>query len=297
MKKQFAFVTIITLILTSCRNNENDFDASGSFEAVETIISAEANGKILSLKLNEGDELNTGQIVGYIDSTQAVLMRDQLMQSQRAILSGRPQVKVQLEALQKELDNAIMDRNRIANLVKGDVASQKQLDDADARITTIKARIEAQKSSLESTSTSLTEQGSSVTAQLNLINDQLKKCRITNPVTGTVLTKYAEENEMTGIGKPVYKIADLRTMILRVFISGGQLPKIKIGQKVKVYTDSGDKNFKETTGTISWISSKAEFTPKTIQTKDERANLVYAVKLSVQNDGYYKIGMYGEIKF
>jgi HlyD family secretion protein len=297
MKTISALLLIVLISLTSCRNNDNDFDASGSFEAVETIISSEANGKILSFQLTEGEELKRGQIVGYIDSTSLLLTRDQLMQNEKAILSGRPQIKVQLDALQKELENAIRDRDRIANLVKGEVASQKQLDDAEARVLTIKAKIEAQKSSLESTSASLTDQGSSVNAQLNLLNDQINKCTIVNPVAGTVLTKYAEPNEMTSIGKPLYKIADLTTIVLRVFISGDQLPKIRLGQNVKVFTDSGDKIFKETQGTITWISNKAEFTPKTIQTKDERANLVYAVKLNVKNDGTYKIGMYGEIKF
>jgi HlyD family secretion protein len=295
--RKIILLYFIIVFLSACSKNENEFDATGSFEAIETIISSEANGKILSLNFNEGDELKQGQIVGYIDSTQLNLSRDQLIQNQKAILSGRPQVKVQVDALQKELDNAIRDREHIANLVKGEVASQKQLDDADLRIAALKSKIEAQKSSLESTSTSLTEQGSSVSAQLNLVNDQIKKCSIVNPVNGTVLTKYMEANEIISSGKPLYKIADLHTMILRVYISGNQLAQVKIGQQVKVFTDSSEGKFKETKGTISWISDKAEFTPKTIQTKDERANMVYAVKVNVPNDGTYKIGMYGEIKF
>ncbi len=292
-----SILLVLTLLTSSCSRNENDFDASGSFEAVETIISSEANGKLLSFTLNEGDHLMPNQVVGTIDSTSLILSREQLKQNQKAILSSRPQIQVQLDALDKELANAIKDRDRVANLVKGDVASQKQLDDTELRIVIIKSKIDAQKSSLESNSTSLTEQGGSVSSQLNLLNDQIKKCSIINPVEGTVLSKYAEPNEITAIGKPLYKIADLSTMVLRVFVSGDQLPKIKIGQNVKIFTDSGDDKFKETQGTITWISDKSEFTPKTIQTKDERANMVYAVKINVKNDGYYKIGMYGEIKF
>ncbi len=294
--KSFLSITMILFAL-GCKKSGNDFDASGSFEAIETIISSEANGKILALNLEEGSWLKQGQVAGYIDSSQLVLSREQLLQNQKAILSGRPQIQVQLDALQKEYDSAIKDRERIANLVKGEVASQKQLDDADVRIATLAARIEAQRSTLETTSSSLTEQGGSVTAQLNLLNDQIRKCTIINPVTGTVLTKYAEPNEITSVGKPLYKIANLSSLILRVFITGDQLSRIKLNQTVRVFTDTSENNFKETKGTVTWISDKAEFTPKTIQTKDERANMVYAVKVNVVNDGTYKIGMYGEIKF
>ncbi len=284
-------------LLFSCKNNGITYDASGSFESVETIISSEANGKILSLNLNEGDELKEGQIVGYIDSTQLVLSRKQLESNQKAILSSRPQIETQIDALQKELDNAIRDRDRISNLVKGNVASQKQLDDAESHVATIKARLEAQKSSLQTTTNTINDQGSTVNTQLNLLEDQINKCRIINPLNGTVLTKYSESNEITGIGKPLYKIADLKTMILRVYISGDQLPLVKLNQQVKVFTDDGNGGFNESNGIITWISNKAEFTPKTIQTKDERANMVYAIKVSVKNDGRYKIGMYGEVKF
>jgi HlyD family secretion protein len=290
-------VFIFCLTVSGCKKNGNDFDASGTFEAVETVISSEANGKIISLDINEGDVLKAGQPVGFIDSTQLLLTRQQLMQNRKAILTGRPSIQLQLDALQKELDNALSDRERISNLVKGDVASRKQLDDADIRISVLKAKIEAQKNSLQTTSASITEQGGSVGAQLNLLEDQIRKCTIVNPVEGTVLTKYAEANEMTAVGKPLYKIADLRTMILRVYISGNQLAQIKLNQPVRIFTDNGEGGRKESGGVVSWISDKAEFTPKTIQTKDERANLVYAVKVRVKNDGTYKIGMYGEIRF
>lgn len=290
-------IIVVSANLFACNNNSIQYDASGSFEAIETIISSEANGKILSFMIDEGDDLKSGQIIGYIDSTQLILSREQLLSNQKAILSGRPQIQTQIDALEKELDNAKRDRERISNLVKGNVASQKQLDDAESRVATLQAKIEAQKSSLQITTNNMNEQGTSVTAQLNLLEDQISKCTIVNPVNGTVLTKYAEVNELTGTGKPLYKIADLSSMILRVYISGDQLPKVKLNQPVKVFTDNGKGDLIETQGTITWISNKAEFTPKTIQTRDERANMVYAVKVSVKNQGEFKIGMYGEIKF
>ena len=296
MKKRFIPVIFLSSVLVSCSNSHNQFDASGTFESVETIISAEANGKLLSFDINEGDVLTVDQVVGYIDSTQLNLNRDILIQNQKAVLSGRPDIETQIDALNEELANAISDRDRIANLVKGDVASQKQLDDAEARVATIKAKIAAHKDALQTSSNVITQQGSSVQAQLIQLEDQISKCRITNPVKGTVLVKYAEAKEMVSIGKPLYKIADLSTIILRAYITGDQLPVVKLNQKVKVHTDDGKGGFKENEGLITWINDKAEFTPKTIQTKAERANMVYAVKIKVMNDGTYKIGMYGEIK-
>ncbi|GAA3746724.1 HlyD family efflux transporter periplasmic adaptor subunit [Flavobacterium ginsengisoli] len=284
-----------TILMFSCHNKENDFDASGSFEAVETILSAEANGQILQLNVEEGQQLQAGQKVGFIDSTQLAISKMQLRQNEKAILSGKPQIQIQTESLKKQLDNAILDRNRTERLVKGGVASQKQLDDANSKVAALQAQITAQKSSLETTTENLTQQGNTVGVQLKGIQDQLSKSVIVNPIKGTVLAKYAEQYEMAVIGKPLYKIANLETLDLRAYITGTQLPQIKIGQEVKVRIDQGEKKYKEYQGTISWISNKSEFSPKTIPTKDERANLVYAIKVRVKNDGYLKIGMYGEV--
>jgi HlyD family secretion protein len=297
MKNTPVLFLILLLSGLSCKEKTSNYDASGSFEAKETIIAAEAGGKLLQLNIEEGQQLDSGQLIGFIDSTQLHLTKLQLLQNKKAILSGRPQVNLQVEALKKELDNAKLDRDRTARLLAGGVASQKQLDDADAKIATLKSRIEAQESSLQTTTSSLTEQGSTVDVQMREINDQLKKSVIINPVKGTVLTKYAEQYEMAALGKPLYKIADLSTIILRVYITGDQLQQIRIGEKLKVFTDDGKGGYKETEGVITWISDKSEFTPKTIQTKNERANLVYAVKVSVKNDGYLKLGMYGEVKW
>ncbi len=279
----------------SCNNKENDFDASGSFEAVETILSAETNGQILQLNVEEGQQLEAGQKVGFIDSTQLAINKMQLRQNEKAILSGRPQIQIQTESLKRQLDNAILDRNRTEKLVKGGVASQKQLDDINSKVAALQAQIKAQKSSLETTNENLTQQGNTVGVQLKGIEDQLSKSVIVNPIKGTVLAKYAEQYEVAVIGKPLYKIANLETLDLRAYITGTQLSQIKIGQQVKVRIDQGEKKYKEYQGTIAWISNKSEFSPKTIPTKDERANLVYAIKVRVKNDGYLKIGMYGEV--
>lgn len=295
--KNITCLFIILISVAACKEKVSSYDASGSFEAVETIISAEANGKIMQLIIEEGQVLDSGQTIGYIDSTQLYLSKMQLMQNKKAILSNKPQANIQTESLKKELANAVLDRNRTENLVKGGVAAQKQLDDANAKVATLQARITAQESSLQISTSSINEQGGTVAAQLKGINDQLQKTIIINPVKGTVLSKYAEQYEMTLPGKPLYKIADLGAIILRAYITGNQLPLVKLNQQVKVATDDGKGGFKETTGIITWINDKAEFTPKTIQTKDERANMVYAIKVKVKNDGAYKIGMYGEIKF
>jgi HlyD family secretion protein len=296
MKNRNIIISLLLLLgLNSCDDKGLSHDASGSFEAVETIISAEANGKILQLSVEEGQELNAGQVIGNIDSTQIYARKLQLLQSKKAILSGRPEASVQTNALKKELANAVLDRDRTENLVKGGVATQKQLDDANAKVITLRARINAQENSLQTTTSSLNEQAATVDAQLTEINDQLKKCKITNPLKGTVLSKYAEQYEMTATGRPLYKIADLSNIILRAYITGDLLSQVKLDQKVKIFTDDGNGGFKETEGIVTWINDKAEFTPKTIQTKNERANLVYAIKVKVRNDGFYKIGMYGEM--
>jgi HlyD family secretion protein len=297
MKKSKYLGLLISLLWVSCNNSENKFDATGTFEATEVIISAEATGRIMKLDLEEGDLLTTGQQVGYIDSAQLRLTKLQLRENKKAILAGRPDIGTQMESTRKEIESTLIDQKRIENLVKGEVATQKQLDDVNSKLAVLQARLAAQQSSLGNSTATLNGQSGSVDAQLALIQDQLRKCTITNPVAGTVLSKYAMANEVTGMGKPLYKVADLSVLILRAYVTGSQLPQLKIGQSVTVLVDSDKDNYKSYQGNITWISDKAEFTPKTIQTKDERANLVYAVKINVKNDGYLKIGMYGEVKF
>jgi len=290
-------ILAIAMILSACNGRKNSFDALGTFEAEETIISSEAVGTIKQLNIEEGQTLDAGQVVGYIDSTQLHLKKKQLEAQVVATLGKQPDISVQTSALQEQLRTAEKERIRVTNLVKGDAATSKQLDDINAQIKVLKKQIEAQKSTLSISSEGLGKDIVPLQVQIEQLNDQLAKCHITNPIDGTVLTKYTEANEMTAIGKPLYKIADLSNIILRAYITGDQLPKVKLNQQVKVLTDDGEGGYKETEGILIWINDKAEFTPKTVQTKNERANRVYAIKVKVKNDGTYKIGMYGEIKF
>lgn len=285
------------MLLSACNGNNGKFDATGTFEATEIIVSSEASGKLLAFSVEEGQALKAGERVGIIDTTQLHLTQLQLRESQKAVLAGKPNIRTQMEATKREIENAQVERKRIENLVKGEVASQKQLDDINTKLAVLEARLAAQQNSLNTTTATLNEQSNAIAVQLLSVQDQLNKCRIINPISGTVLTKYAMKDEMTLPGKALYKIADMSTVILRAYVSGSQLAQFKIGQEVNVLVDAPDNGYKTYKGTITWLSDKAEFTPKTIQTKDERANLVYAVKISVKNDGYLKLGMYGEVKF
>jgi HlyD family secretion protein len=298
MERIFKIASISGLIMFApgC-NNESTFDASGSFEAVEVIISAEANGILKEFNIEEGQIMQSGQFIGYIDSVQLYLKKKQLESQMVALLAKKPNIAVQISALQEQLKAAEVEQKRIASLVKSDAATTKQLDDINAQIEIIKKQIDAQKSTLVISSDGINKEIQPLQVQVEQLEDQLQKCRIINPLNGTVLTKYAEQNEMAVTGKALYKIADLSTIILRVYISANQLPQAKLNQKVKVHTDNGSGGFREDEGVITWISDKAEFTPKTIQTKEERANMVYAIKIKMKNDGTYKIGMYGEINF
>ncbi len=294
--KKYLMLIICTSLLSACSKNKTENDASGTFEAVETIVSAEAGGSIKMLNLEEGATLQAGQVVGLIDSVQLFLKKKQLLAQKKSVLSARPDADAQTAALQEQLKQAQREQQRLANLVKADAATPKQLDDATSQVSVIKKQIAALRSSLNITTANLNDQTVPLDVQISQVNDQLAKSRIINPVAGTVLTKYAEVGEVTQPGKPVYKIAALNIINVRAYITGGQLPHVKVGQPVKVLVDDTGDTFKTYQGTIEWISAKDDFTPKTIKTKDERANLVYAVKIKVQNDGYLKIGMYAEVK-
>ncbi len=294
---QLPAILLLGLSLTACNNNNTSFDATGTFEADEVIVSSEVAGRVLSFTVEEGQEIKKGTIIGYIDSTQLHLSKLQLQESRKAVLAGRPDTRTQIEATKKEIENAKIEKQRIENLVKGNVASPKQLDDINSKLAVLEARLAAQQNSLTTTTSTLNEQSNAIGIQLAMVEDQLKRCKLVNPINGTVLTKYVMENEMTMPGKALYKIADLSAVTLRAYVSGNQLPELKLGQQVEVLVDAADGEYKTYTGTVTWISDKAEFTPKTIQTKEERANLVYAVKISVKNDGFLKLGMYGEVNF
>lgn len=295
--KQLVILLCIGILSVSCRNQDIETDASGTFEAIETIISSETSGIIKLLNIEEGKFLKAGDLVGYIDSTQLSLKKKQLESQIRAVLSKNPEKQVQLAVLEEQLKQAKHELERVKNLYTGGAATQKQVDDANAAVSILTSQYSALRSSLQVTSTSLDQEIIPLRVQIEQLEDQISKCRLINPVDGIVLTQYVRQNEMAVTGKPLYKIADTRLLTLKAYVTGNQLPKIKTGQTIKVLTDDGNGGYKEYKGNIEWISEKAEFTPKTIQTKDERANLVYAVKIGVPNDGYLKIGMYGEVLF
>jgi len=295
-KYTFLSITVPTL-LTSCGASKDDFDASGTFETTEVLVSAEGSGKIMSFNVQEGQVLAANEMVGTIDSMQLFLRKKQLITTERSMQVRRPNVQKQIAAVEQQITTAKTERKRIENLIKADAANQKQLDDVNAQISVLEKQLDAQKTTLITTNQGITDDSEGLKLQVSQLDDQLNKCKITSPIAGTVLVKYSEMGEVAAPGKALFKIADTNHMILRAYVTNGQLSKLKIGQKVKVYCDSEKKEMKEYEGILGWVSDKSEFTPKTIQTKDERANLVYAVKINVKNDGFLKIGMYGNVKF
>lgn len=294
--KYITFCSLLFLACTACKQRPG-FDATGTFEANATIIAAKATGEIMQFNLEEGDNLHPGQRIGYIDSTQAYLHIKQLRAERGATLSKRPDIKRQTGALEQQLSHALHEKDRLTKLVAADAATRKQLDDARAQVKIIRQQISARQSSLETTTSSIEEATTPIAMQVVAAQDLLANCRIINPIYGTVLTKYAMPHEMASIGKPLYKIARLDTLILRAYITEDQLVSLQLNEQAKVLVDDGQGDFRPYRGRIYWISDQAEFTPKTIQTKKERAAQVYAIKLKVKNDGYLKIGMYAEVNF
>lgn len=287
---KFALTRLLLVLLWSCNGDGDKADGYGNFEATETTISAEANGKLLSFQVEEGMLLRRDKVVGLIDTVQLALKRDQLMATKNTIFSRSRNVLSQREVLNEQLEVARNDQNRIKNLMRANAATQKQLDDINGKVDVLKQQMK----SVETQNAPIINEVKSVEIQIQQLEDQLKKSLITNPIKGTVLVKYAEPHEITAFGRPLYKIADLEQMTLRVYISENQLANLKIGQEVTVKIDAGEQ-MKSYPGNITWISETAEFTPKIIQTKEERVNLVYAVKISVKNDGSLKIGMPAEM--
>lgn len=294
--KSYTLLLSAFILLNACGNDENQYDATGNFEADEVIISSEAAGKILQLNVEEGQNLKKGEVIGYIDTLQLHLKKRQLQYSEKAVLARQPNASSQLATIQEQIATTKREKNRFEKLLKDDAATQKQVDDLNAQLALLEKQYDALQSSLSTTTQSLRSEAVPLAIQVEQIEDQIKKSVITNPVEGTVLVKYAEQSEVTAPGKALYKIADLSSIVLRAYISGNQLSEIKLNQKVDVMVDDLEEGSKQYQGVVTWISDKAEFTPKTIQTKDERANLVYAIKIMVKNDGYLKIGMYGEVK-
>jgi HlyD family secretion protein len=274
-----------------------DYDATGTFETTEVLVSSEVSGKLLWLDVEEGTVLEAGQQVGVVDTVQLYLRKKQLEASVKSVEGQLPDILKQVAALKEEIATAEREKRRVENLLKAGAANQKQLDDAQAHLEVLQKQLVAQGSTLLNSRESLTWQSSSVGVQVAQVEDQLMKCHITSPIAGTVLAKYAEAGELATMGKPLFKVADMEQMYIRAYITSEQLSQVKLGQKVTVFSDYGNDERKEYPGVVTWISDRSEFTPKTILTKDERANLVYAVKVAVKNDGYLKIGMYGGVVF
>ncbi len=299
------------LLLSSCKNGDSKFDAQGTFEADEVLVSAEIPGKLSSFTIQEGDTLQAGAIVGQVDALNLSLQKEQVQASINALsqktMDEQPQLQLlkdQIAVQETQFQNLTKEKNRVERLLKMDAATGKQLDDINYQIDALqkqmvltKQQVAVQLNNIRTQNRSILSEADPLKIRAEQIDDQIKRASITNPISGTVLNKYAEQGEIITVGKALYKIADLSTITLRTYLTGNQLPGIKLGQQVTVYTDNGKNDYDKHTGTISWISDKAEFTPKTIQTKEERANLVYAIKIRVKNNGFLKLGMYGEITF
>lgn len=310
MKMKLIPAVLGLMLLAACSNNGIVNDASGTFEADEVVVSSELPGKLLSFTVEEGQIIPKDSVIGIVDAKNISLQQDQVEASIRALnektADVNPQVKLleeQLAVQQSQLNNLLHEKARTESLLKADAATGKQLDDINAQVDVARKQVlvtqqqmNVQRDNISTQNRSILSEADPLKKRVAELKDQEKRACIVNPLTGTVITKYAQQGEFTSSGKALYKIADLTVLNLRAYITGVQLPQVKLGQTVKVLIDDGTKKYKTYSGTISWISDKAEFTPKTIQTKEERANLVYAIKVRVNNDGFLKIGMYGEVK-
>ncbi len=302
---------MISFVLAACGNKEKEYDATGTFEATEVTVSAKATGELKTFDISEGQTVEQGAVVGSIDAYQLQQTSEQLEAQKRqlgatrsATDSRRLDLEKQLSSINQQIANAQRERQRFTELVADGAVPKKQLDDINYQIKVLERQREATRDQIRSNNASLAEQSKGIGAQIDGLNaqqrqiaDQIANAQVKAPIAGTVLEKYVERGEFVAIGKPLFKMADVQNMYLRAYVTSSQLKDLKIGQKVKVFADYGDKQKKTYEGTIAWISSRSEFTPKTILTDDERADLVYAVKVAIKNDGFVKIGMYGEAKF
>jgi HlyD family secretion protein len=291
MKASYLFAVL--LLLAACNTNKERSDAYGNFEAVETTISAEANGKLMSFKLEEGQTLNAGVPVGLIDTVDTQLKLLQLKAQLYSVGSRTDNLNAQIAVFDKQADNLQIDKNRIAGMFKDKAATQKQLDDVNGALDVVSK----QKDAVTVQFKGVKDDAAVVRRQIDQLKEQISRCHIRNPVKGTILAKYVEQNEVVTMGKALYKIADISTLDLKVYVTGSQLSDVMIGKEVKVLIDKSNGTIKRISGKVSWVSDQSEFTPKIIQTRDERVNLVYAVKIKVKNDGSLKIGMPAEVNF
>lgn len=296
-KKNILSLCATIAALTACSSGEKDYDASGVFETTEVIVSAKATGEILSLNVEEGQDVKRNEMLGLIDTLQLSLHDQQLAANQSAADSKRLDANRQVASIRQQIINLQKEKKRFSDLLAANAATQKQVDDISYQIEVLQRQLAATQEQIGSNNQSAGNQSMGIKAQRAQTEDQIRKAHITSPITGTVLTKYAEQGEYATPGRALFKVGDISRMRLRAYITAPQLTTLKVGQKVKVFADMGETESKAYEGTVEWISDKAEFTPKTIQTRDERANLVYAIKVAVKNDGMIKRGMYGDVKF
>jgi len=295
--KKITIMASVALMMSACGGNEKEYDATGIFEATETTVFAEQNGALLTFSVNEGDTIEANKEVGLIDTTQVWLKIQQLNATKKVYQSQKPDMEAQIAAVRQQLSKAQQEELRYKELVADGAAPRKMLDDVTSQVKVLQRQLDAQISLLSTSTRALDKQTAAADVQTKQLFDQLHKCHIVTPAKGTILEKYVERGEYVAVGKPLFKIADTEKMYMRAYATSAQLQDIRIGQKVKVFADYGAGQKKEYDGTVTWISSRSEFTPKTIVTDDERADLVYAVKVAVKNDGFVKIGMYGEVKW
>ena len=295
--RRITIIAAVAIVMASCNKTKKDYDATGTFEATETTVSAEQSGQLVRFSVVEGENVDDGKEVGLIDTTQLWLKIKQLDATKATYQSQKPDVERQIAATRQQLTTARNEQRRYSELVKDGAAPRKMLDDANSQVQVLQKQLDAQLSALQTSTNALSKQMITVDVQVNQLLDQIAKCHIFAPTRGTVIEKYVEQGEFVTAGKPLFKIADVDQIYIRAYVTSTQLQNLKVGQRVKVFTDYGGGNRKDYDGTVTWISSQSEFTPKTILTDDERADLVYAVKIAVKNDGFIKIGMYGEVKF
>ena len=293
MKRLFYVLPLLAIV--SC-NNEPDYDAQGTFEATEIVLSSEGTGRILSFDVTEGEIINANSVVGVIDSLQLHLQREQLKAQKSALLSSLPDKEKQVASLRRQLAKQRTELQRVKNMLSDGAATTKQRDDIEAQITILEGQLSATLSTLDNNTSTINENATALEAQIAALDDRIAKCNISSAVGGTVLIKYAEAGEFTTIGKPLMKVADLENIYLRAYLTSCQLANVNLGDEVSVIADFGGDERYDYKGRVAWISAESEFTPKSIQTKDSRANLVYAVKITVKNDGRLKIGLAGEVK-
>ncbi|MDR0873491.1 MAG: HlyD family efflux transporter periplasmic adaptor subunit [Prevotellaceae bacterium] len=296
MKTNSLIIISTAFLLLSCGKSKGDYDASGSFEATEVLVSAQANGQLLTFNVSEGQRVKAGETLGIIDTVQLALKRKQLLASMGAVDSRRYDVSLQIASLREQIVKQQTELARFQNLLKQNAATQKQVDDIASSIDVLQKQLAAQTSMLNNANRSVSGESAALQIQVEQIDDLLRKSLVSSPIDGTVLTKYAEAGELAAQGRALFKVADMDNIFLRAYITADQLTQLKLGDTVRVFADFGEGDTREYAGNITWIADKAEFTPKTIQTRDERANLVYAVKVAVKNDGYLKTGMYGELR-